>query len=320
MKIVQGWRDIEPDLRGACLALADFDGVHDAHRRLIAEAARAARRLGAPLGAAIFDPGPRLQIAPNAPPDRLATAGQCARVLEALGVDILYHLAFDDELARMTAECFSREVMSRGLGARGVAIGASFGLVFGERLAALPQFTSVHGCPASIVAGADDVELSEAARAALRSGRPECAAEILGRPFAIEGVVVEGRKLGRQLGFPTANVQAGAYVRPRLGVYATRSRLADGREIPGVANFGVNPTTGLVEARLEVWLFDFDEDLYGQVLETDLIAFLRPELKFDGVQTLIRQIEMDADAARTVLFSSPSSNDLGFASERRARV
>ena len=113
--------------------------------------------------------------------------------------------------------------------------------------------------------------------------------------------MVEGQHLGRKLGYPTANVLAGDYVRPRLGSYATRTRLADGREVPGVANFGVNPTTGLVDARLEVWLFDFNEDLYGQTIETDLAHFLRPELKFDGLEALIDQIRRDADQARALL-------------------
>ncbi len=117
---------------------------------------------------------------------------------------------------------------------------------------------------------------SSAAREAVRAGEVEAAAQILGRPFAIEGVVVEGQHLGRKLGYPTANVLLGDYVRPRLGSYATRTRLADGRLVPGVANIGQNPTTGLVDARLEVWLFDFDEDIYGQTIETELVAFIRP--------------------------------------------
>ena len=138
-------------------------------------------------------------------------------------------------------------------------------------------------------------------REALQAGLPERAAEILGRPFAIEGVVVEGQHLGRKLGYPTANVGAGDYVRPKLGVYATRTRLADGREVCGVANFGENPTTGLVDARLEVYLFDFDEDIYGQTLETDLVWFLRPELTFSGLDALIEQIRKDAALARLKL-------------------
>jgi riboflavin kinase/FMN adenylyltransferase len=134
-------------------------------------------------------------------------------------------------------------------------------------------------------------------REALQTGEPERAAEILGRPFAIEGEVVRGQQLGRTLGFPTANVALGDYVVPRLGVYATRTRLPDGREFAGAANLGRNPTTGLVEPRLEVFLFDFDEDIYGQVIETELIHFIRPELKFHSVEALIEQMQKDCEEA-----------------------
>ena len=124
---------------------------------------------------------------------------------------------------------------------------------------------------------------------------------MLGRPFAIEGVVRRGQQLGRQLGIPTANIFMEDYVIPRLGVYATRTRLPDGRVQAGVANLGVNPTTGVVETRLEVWLFDFDEDLYGQMLETQLIAFLRPEEKFPSIDAMMAQIRVDEAEARRIL-------------------
>jgi riboflavin kinase/FMN adenylyltransferase len=137
----------------------------------------------------------------------------------------------------------------------------------------------------------------------LREGKPEEAARILGRPFAIEGEVVRGRQLGRKLGYPTANVMLDDYVVPRFGVYATRTRLPDGRKLPGVANIGVNPTVdGAIEPRLEVWLFDIDEDIYDQVIETDLIAFLRPELKFaGGLDEMSVQVMKDAAEARALL-------------------
>jgi riboflavin kinase/FMN adenylyltransferase len=143
---------------------------------------------------------------------------------------------------------------------------------------------------------------STTVREALRGGHPEVAAAILGRPFAIEGEVQRGRQLGRKLGYPTANVPLDDYVIPKFGVYATRTRLPDGREIPGVANIGINPTIeGTRAPLLEVWLFDFDEDIYDQVIETDLIAFLRPELKFDGLETMTVQVMKDAKAARDLL-------------------
>jgi riboflavin kinase/FMN adenylyltransferase len=143
---------------------------------------------------------------------------------------------------------------------------------------------------------------STGVRDALRAGKPEVAAEILGRPFAIEGPVQRGRQLGRKLGFPTANVDLADYVAPRFGVYATRTRLSDGRQFNGVANIGVNPTvTGVTRPLLEVWLFDFDEDIYDRVIETDLIAFLRPEEKFDGLETMTTQVMKDAANAKAIL-------------------
>jgi riboflavin kinase/FMN adenylyltransferase len=136
---------------------------------------------------------------------------------------------------------------------------------------------------------------------AVGEGRMADAAHILGRFFTIVGEVVHGKKLGRTLGYPTANIILGDTLAPRFGVYATRTRHPDGRVLPGVANVGQNPTTGIVSPRLEVWLFDFDEDLYGKVLETELIAFLRPEARFDSLETMIAQIRKDVDQARALL-------------------
>jgi riboflavin kinase/FMN adenylyltransferase len=274
---------------------------------VIADAARAAHRLGAPLAVISFEPHPRRWFQPDAPPFRLMTLSQQARVLDALGADLFYVLPFDAEVAQMSDEAFARDVLKGAMDARHVAAG--FDVTFGRGRSggpgALTRYGEALGFSVSICEQAGDDHIakysSSAVREALKHGHPERATEILGRPFAIEGVVIEGQKLGRKLGFPTINVFAGDYVRPMLGSYATRTRLADGREIPGVANFGENPTTGLVDARLEVWLFDFDEVLYGQTLETDLVAFLRPELKFDGLQALIDQIGRDADAARAIL-------------------
>ncbi len=304
LKVVNGWRDLERDYRGAAVALGEFDGVHKGHLGVIVGAARAAKALGAPLGVISFDPHPRRYFQPNAPPFRLMTVDQQARALDALGVDFLYILPFDAEMAAMSDEAFARDVLVGGLGARHVAAG--FDITFGKDRSgdpdALRRYGEQLGFSVSITdkLGDDGAAKysSSAIREALGAGQPERAAAILGRPFAIEGVVEEGQHLGRTLGYPTANIGAGDYVRPKLGVYATRTRLADGREVPGVANFGENPTTGIVEARLEVFLFDFDEDLYGQTLETDLIAFLRPELTFKGLEALVDQIKVDEAQAR----------------------
>ncbi len=304
LKVVHGWKDLAPTERGAALALGNFDGVHRGHRAVIAEAAKAAAHSGAPLGVISFDPHPKRWFQPDAEPFRLMTLNQQGRALADLGVERLHLLPFDAETAGMSDEAFAREVLSEGLGATQVAAG--FDVTFGkgrggnaERLAAYGERFGfgVSVCPEISDTGGMRLS-SSAVREALKTARPDLAAEILGRPFAIEGVVQHGDKRGRTLGMPTANVGLSDYVRPAYGVYATRTRLPDGREVPGVANLGVRPMFETVEPLLEVWLFDFDEDLYGQLIETELVAFLRPEMRFDGPGALMAQMAKDADAAR----------------------
>jgi riboflavin kinase/FMN adenylyltransferase len=303
LRLVSGWWD--PEVRGASVALGNFDGVHRGHRLVIAEAAKAARELKAPLGVIRFTPHPASLLRPDDEPYLLMTPAQQARALEALGVEVLYDLPFD-QISALSEEEFARDVLKDGLGIRHVAAG--FDIRFGHGRSgdseSLKRLGERYGFSVSIAprVAEDGVKVSSsAARAAVRAGEVDKAARILGRPFAMEGVVVEGRRLGRKLGYPTANVFLGDYVRPRLGSYATRTRLADGRVVPGVANIGQNPTTGLVDARLEVWLFDFDEDLYGQTIETELVAFIRPEARFENLDELIRTIGEDAAKAKAIL-------------------
>ena len=307
LTVIQGWRSLEPGQKGASVALGAFDGVHRGHRQVIAEAAKAARRLNVPLGVIRFLPHPARVMRPDSEPFLLMTPGQQARALEDLGVERLYDIAFDADLAKLSDEDFARGVLAEGLGVRHVSAG--FDITFGKgrtgSAQGLKRLGEANGFGVTIVRAVEEADggkvSSSAARQAVQDGDVGKAAKILGRPFAIEGVVEEGQHLGRKLGFPTANVELGDYVKPRLGTYATRTRLPDGRLMPGVANIGENPTTGLVKARLEVWLFDFDEDLYGQVIETELVAFLRPELKFDGVDALVAQVIADAEQARALL-------------------
>jgi len=308
MRVVRHWKGLTAADQGASVALGNFDGVHRGHQRVIALAAKAAGATGAPLGVVSFEPHPRRIFQPDAPPFRLMRPDQLARALAALGVDVLYILPFDGEMAGLTDRAFVEQVLHQGLGVRHVAVG--FDISFGKGRTGSPEGMAAFGealgfgvSIAGAVAGPGGEKFSSTSvRDALRQGRPQDAAAILGRPFAIEGVVQHGRKLGRALGFPTANVNLGDYVAPRFGVYATRTRLPDGREVPGVANLGVNPTVdGTTEPRLEVWLFDFDEDLYDQTLETDLVAFLRPEAKFASLDEMTRQVMADAQAARDLL-------------------
>lgn len=307
LTIIRGWKGLAEAERGASVAMGNFDGLHRGHQRVIALAARAAGELAAPLGVITFDPHPRIHFRPGEPHFHLTTPAQQARALENLGVDRLYVLPLDEELAQMTDRDFATRVLAEGLGARHVSVG--FDNSFGRGRTGTPDTMRAYGAELGFgVSVADPVGdengkfSSTEVREALRDGRPDVAARILGRPFAIEGVVEKGRQLGRLLGFPTANVALGDYVRPRLGVYATRTRLPDGREVPGVASIGVNPTVGgEPEPRLEVWLFDFNEDIYGQVIETDVVAFLRPEEKFENMQIMTDQVMRDAGQARALL-------------------
>jgi riboflavin kinase / FMN adenylyltransferase len=308
LHVIHGWRELAPEQRGASLALGNFDGVHRGHQRVIADAARAARTLQAPLGVLTFEPHPRRWFNPAAQPFRLMTLDQQERVMEGLGVDRLYILPFDAELAALSDEAFAREVLCEGLGARHVAAG--FDISFGRDRTGSPDalraFGERFGFGVSIAdAIADGSGLkcsSSAVRQALRDGAMRRAAALLGRPYAIEGVVVHGDQLGRTIGFPTANISLEDYVRPAFGIYACRTRLADGREVPSVGYIGRRPTVvDGVDERLEVHLFDFDEDLYGQTLEVDLVELVRGDRKFASLDEMVVQMAHDAAEARAIL-------------------
>lgn len=307
IETVRAWRDLPAALTGAAVAIGAFDGVHRGHQALIAAARAAAADLDAPLAVVSFDPHPRRWFQPEAAPFRLMTPAQMARALEPLGVDRLYLLPFDGEMAAMSDADFARRVLGEGLGVRHAAVGFDF--TFGKGRSGSPEGLAAYGrdlgFTVSVTGRVDDdhgLKLSSSAvREALTAGDMARAAAILGRPFAIEGEVVHGDKRGREIGVPTANVALGDYMRPAYGVYATRTRLADGRVLDGVANLGVRPMYPTDDPLLEVWMFDFAGDLYGQVVETQLIARLRPELRFDSLDALKVQIAADAAAARAVL-------------------
>ncbi|ADL01546.1 bifunctional riboflavin kinase/FAD synthetase [Brevundimonas subvibrioides] len=312
-EIITGWADMAPASRGAAAALGAFDGVHRGHQAVIASARQAADRLQCPLAVVSFDPHPRRWFQPDAAPFRLMTPGQMARALEPLGVARLHLLPFDAEMAAMTDTAFARRVLCEGLGLKHAAVGFDF--TYGKGRTGSPDALAKAGADlgfsVSVTNRIDDIGglklSSSAVREALHAGDMARAAAILGRPFAIEGEVVHGEKRGRTIGVPTANVRLGDYMRPAYGVYATRTRLPDGRVIDGVANLGVRPMFEIVEPLLEVWLFDFAEELYGQVVETELVALLRGEMNFDGLDALKTQIDSDAGMARIVLNGGDSA-------------
>ncbi|WP_374274602.1 bifunctional riboflavin kinase/FAD synthetase [Brevundimonas sp.] len=307
LRVVRDWRDLPAADRGAAVAIGAFDGVHRGHQAVIAEARAAAERLGAPLGVVTFDPHPRRWFQPDAAPFALMTEAQLLRALAAEGVEIAYLLPFDAEMAAMTDGAFARRVLAEGLGVRHVAVGFDF--TYGKGRSGSPEALTREGealgFTVSVTPRRDDRDglklSSSAVREAVHAGDMARTRAILGRPFAIEGEVIHGDKRGRQIGVPTANVSLGDYMRPAYGVYATRTRLPDGRVIDGVASLGVRPMFKLDQPLLEVWLFDFSGDLYGQTIETELVALLRGEQTFEDLDALKAQIDADARAARAVL-------------------
>lgn len=312
---------LPPEARHSVVAVGNFDGVHFGHQAVIGEAVRRARAEGAPAAVLTFEPHPRRFFQPSAPPFLLTRFRTKARILAGLGVDHLFVLRFDAKLARETAEEFIDRALVGGLHARHVVIGYDF--VFGRGRAGNAQLLSTRlggrgiGMTAlpPVLSIGDTVSISSTSiRNALSAGDQRAAATLLGRPFEIEGRVMRGDARGRTIGFPTANLWLGDYLRPALGVYAVRVAIAEPRLragrtltetaqwIDGVANLGLRPTFGgLTEPRLEVHLFDYSGDLYGRRLRVALVEFLRPERKFDGIEALKTQIALDAEAARRVL-------------------
>jgi riboflavin kinase / FMN adenylyltransferase len=305
MWILHDWRAMPPDARGATVALGNFDGVHLGHHSVI-RAAHAARP-DAPLAVLTFEPHPREVFRPDDPPFRLTLSAERADALAALSVDILYELRFNLDFSLMSAEDFVTKVLHQGLGARHLVSGQDF--AFGHRRGGDTAFLATRaealGMGLTLVPPVTDAQgplSSTRIRRALQDGYPERATAELGRPWAIRGEVMHGDKRGRTIGFPTANVPLGRHLEPARGVYAVKVRLADGSFHKGVANIGRRPTVNAEpESRLEVNVFDFDGDLYGQDITVALVAYIRAEVKFSGLDALKAQIAVDAAEARRLL-------------------
>ena len=311
MKRFHDYRGLAAADRGAAVAMGNFDGVHLGHQSVLALAHAAAAELGAPFGVVTFEPHPRSFFAPDAPPFRLMTADARAHRLEKLGVEMLYELPFGPELAASRPEAFAETVLAGGLGVRHVVVGADFRFGKGRAgdvgtLARLGRALGFGVTVAPLISDAGGGDFSSTAiRAALAEGRPEEAARILGHWHRIEGRVLHGDKRGKALGFPTANLAlagpAPAALRRLRCASSTSSTARTPAAICGAASIGVRPTFGENAPNLEVHLLDFDGDLYGAELSVALVAWLRPELKFDSVEPLVAQMRADVAEARARL-------------------
>jgi len=293
-------------LHGAILALGNFDGMHQGHQAVVAAAVDWARAEGRPAIVATFDPHPVRYFRPDAEPFRLTTLDQRQELFAAAGADAMLVLHFDAAIAGMTAERWVREMIHAHLRVAGVTTGEDF--VFGKarsgNAAALRHFGEPLGIATRAVAGVSDAEgpiSSSRIRAALKAGDCEAATRLLTRPFTIRGTVQHGDKLGRTIGYPTANLPLGTYLRPHYGIYAVTGHLPDGRVLKGAANLGIRPTFDPPKELLEPYFFDFSGDLYGQEIEVAFHHFLRPEAKFESLDALTAQMDRDCDEARRLL-------------------
>ncbi|MEJ6707800.1 MAG: bifunctional riboflavin kinase/FAD synthetase [Amylibacter sp.] len=306
----QTYVNLPDTAKGASVAMGNFDGVHLGHQSVLALARTAAASINAPLAVVTFEPHPRRLFQPGAPAFRLMSADTKASQFEKLGLDHLYEIPFNFDLASLTAETFIKDVLSGGLGIKHLVVGADFKFGKGrtgdvDMLSALGPEHGFETTVAPLVNDAAGEFSSTAIRAALSEGRTTDATRMLGHWHHIEGVVERGFQRGREMGFPTANIPLTDLHLPKYGVYAVIVDVLDGPHkgsYHGAASLGDRPTFADNDIpNLEVFLFDFAGDLYGATMSTALVEYLRPELKFDGMDSLIVAMNADCDTAREIL-------------------
>jgi riboflavin kinase/FMN adenylyltransferase len=298
----------DPSLKGAVVAIGNFDGVHRGHRAVIAAALSRARALGRPAAALTFEPHPRSFFRPQEPLFRLTDERAKLRLFAGTGLDGAIVLTFDAALAEPAPEDFVNDVLLHRLGIAGAAIGYDFR--FGKNRAGTPDLLAAEGgrrhfavdiVPA--VAPEGERISSGAIRAALAAGHVKEAARSLGYPWFVSGEVVHGDKRGRELGYPTANLRLDPSCGLRHGIYAVRVGIG-GHRYDGVASFGRRPMFDVGTVLLEVFLFNFSDDLYGQTIDVAFIDWIRHELKLDSVDELVRRMDEDSRVARIALARS----------------
>ncbi len=316
MHVFRTWSEVPAALKGGVIALGNFDGLHLGHQAVIGRAVGLARKAGVAAAVMTFEPHPRMFFKPDQEPFRLSPFRMKAHVIEALGVDYLYVQSFDKEFSQRTPENFVSEILVGGLGLSHIVVGYDY--VFGYQrkgnVEVLRELAAKYGFGVTAVeklSAGEERFSSTLIRNLLREGRPRDAARMLGRFWEIEGRVVPGDKRGRQLGFPTANLEYRDYLHPKKGVYAICAGVDHGAGTVwhnGVANFGNRPTFDKTDVLLEAHLFEMNEDLYGKHLRVALVGYIREEKKFDGLEALKAQIAADSETARRLLTMAGFSN------------
>lgn len=310
MRIFRHYENLPEDLKGAVIAVGNFDGVHLGHCGVIGEASRIAVAADIPWGVMTFEPHPRMFFKPDQPSFRITPLRAKSHVIADLGANFMVVLRFDAELAGQSAHDFVETVLVNSLGVHHVVCGYDFSFGKGRQgdCEFLLHAGKENGFGLTAVGAIDDPNgeaySSTRVRNCLTNGNPKGAAALLGRPFEISGRVSHGDERGRTIGFPTANIQLDDYLEPSRGVYAVRAAVEatdDPVWIDGVANLGIRPTFDKSEPVLEVFLFDFNGNLYDRHLRVQMIDFIRPEQKFDSLEALKSQIDDDCQNARRAL-------------------
>jgi riboflavin kinase/FMN adenylyltransferase len=302
MKVFSGFERVPEEFKGATIAMGAFDGLHLGHKSLLEIAKQAHPE--EPLGLLLFEPPPKLFFARDTHGSRLATGRITEILAEKIGVDIIFSLNFDEKFASLGAIEFINLVVINGCSPKHIVVGHDFRFGKGRMGDAklLHEECKKNGIEVTIVEPVnDDTGLrisSTRIKEALQQGKIDFANELLGHPWTIEGVVEHGQKLGRVLGFPTANIKLYQQIEPLFGIYAVKVDIGDRNLRPGVANFGRTPTTGMRDPLFEAFILDFDGDLYGRNIIVELHKFLRPEEKYNSLDELKAQIAIDVQNAR----------------------
>jgi riboflavin kinase/FMN adenylyltransferase len=292
--------------RGSVVTIGTFDGLHLGHQQLLDSVVSSARDNGMPSIVMSFEPMPKEYFAAERPPARLMRFGEKFEELASRGIDIFYCPCFAQPMRNISAADFIRRILIHGLDTRHLVVGDDF------HFARRREGSIEELCGASAALGYEVEQLpsvivngervsSTIIREALASGDLQRATALLGRPYRMSGKIIEGEKLGRTLGFPTANVALRRRQSAVMGVFAVRVQGLPGRPKDAVASVGTRPTFDGTKTLLEAHIFDFDEDIYGEYIHVDFVARLRSQIKFDDVDELVAQMHLDADNARSIL-------------------
>lgn len=311
MQVFKAFRDLPARAKGAVIIIGNFDGVHRGHRTLIDRAREKARVLKVPVGVMTFEPHPRALFRPDDPVFRITPEAVKQRQLAAAGVDLLYNFTFDWDFASLTPQQFIDQVLKQGVAPAHIIVGDDFH--FGQLRKGTAQTLKDSGLPVTVIEKVVDEDgdgvSSSAIRRELQFGNIDATHALLGWDWTMEGIVQRGDQRGRELGYPTANVPLGDTLHPAYGIYACKVKIVDdGADAPwlnAATNIGIRPMFEIPVGQIESYIFDFDRDIYGKTMVIKPVKRLRGEAKFESLEALIEQIELDCAEARTILEAHP---------------